>query len=339
MTLLIFSGNSNPQLANRITENLGTELGRATIGRFSDGEVRVEIHDNVRGRDVFILQSSCFPTNDNLMELLIVADAMRRASARRITAVMPYFGYARQDRRSRSARVPISSKLVADMLTAAGFDRLLTVDLHAEQVQGFFNFPVDNLYTTQIMAQDIAGICGQPPIVVSPDVGGVVRARALTQELHGADLAIIDKRRTAVNKTDVMHLIGEVQGRFALLVDDIVDTAGTLCKAAAMLKDSGASRVLAYATHPVLSGQAIDNINRSQLDQLVVMDTIPLSEAARQCARIRQISLGKLLAEAIRRVSGGQSLSAMPKSKILPLFSESSSCSAASLFPASEKVL
>jgi ribose-phosphate pyrophosphokinase len=286
-------------------------MGNAEVGSFSDGEVAVEINENVRGHDVFIIQSTCLPTNDNLMELVILADALRRASASRITAVIPYFGYARQDRRVRSARVPISAKVVADMIAGVGIDRVMTVDLHADQVQGFFNIPVDNVYGSPVLLADIVRCNYKNLTVVSPDVGGVVRARAFAKQLDDADLAIIDKRRPQANEAQVMNIIGDVAGQTCVIVDDMVDTAGTLCKAAAALKDHGAEKVVAYCTHPVLSGNAIENISSSALDELVVTDTIPLSEPASNCDRIRQLSLDNLLAEAIRRVSNEESISAM----------------------------
>ncbi|HCB41349.1 MAG TPA: ribose-phosphate pyrophosphokinase, partial [Gammaproteobacteria bacterium] len=271
----------------------------------------VEINENVRGSDVFIVQSTCAPTNDSIMELLVMADALRRASAGRITAVVPYFGYARQDRRVRSARVPITAKVVADMLTTVGIDRLLTVDLHADQIQGFFDIPVDNVYGTPILLEDIKKQNYDDLMVVSPDVGGVVRARAVAKQLNDCDLAIIDKRRPKANTSQVMHIIGEVEGRTCILVDDMVDTAGTLCKAAEALKDHGASKVVAYATHAVLSGPAIDNLNASKMDELVITDTIPLSATGKTCKRIRQLSLAPMLAECIRRINNEESLSAM----------------------------
>ncbi len=306
----IFTGNATPELARSVAEILDMPLGSALVDRFSDGEILVEIQENVRGDDVFIIQSTCAPTNDHLMELIIMVDALRRASASRITAVVPYFGYARQDRRVRSARVPISAKVVADMMTGVGINRVLTVDLHADQVQGFFDVPVDNIYGSPVLIDDILRNNFEDLLVVSPDIGGVVRARAFAKQLS-SDLAIIDKRRPQANQTQVMNVIGEVEGRTCILVDDIIDTAGTLCSAAAALKEQGAARVMAYCTHPVLSGRAIDNLNNSELDQLVVTDTIPLSPAARQCSRVRQISLAPLLAEAVRRVSNEESISAM----------------------------
>ncbi|HEY9036931.1 MAG TPA: ribose-phosphate pyrophosphokinase [Pseudomonadales bacterium] len=309
--LMVFTGNANPDLAQRIADDLGVELGRATVDKFSDGEITVELHENVRGADVFIVQPTCAPTNRNLMELIFLTDALRRSSAGRITAVVPYYGYARQDRRVRSARVPISAKAVADMLVTAGVDRVLTVDLHAEQIQGFFDVPVDNIYGSTALVDDIKAQNHPNLIVVSPDIGGVVRARAFAKQLGELDLAIIDKRRPKANEAQVMNIIGEVAGKTCLLADDMVDTAGTLCKAAAALKEHGAAKVVAYCTHPVLSGKAIENIDGSQLDELVVTDTIPLSEAAKSCSRIRQLSIAALLAESIRRVSNEESISAM----------------------------
>ncbi|HHO70240.1 MAG TPA: ribose-phosphate pyrophosphokinase, partial [Halothiobacillus sp.] len=284
-SLMVFSGNANPALAERIVESLDIQLGKATVTKFSDGEIFVEILENVRGRDVFIVQPTCYPTNDNLMELLVMVDALRRASAYRITAVIPYYGYSRQDRRVRSARVPISAKVVANMLQSVGVDRLLTIDLHADQIQGFFDVPVDNVYASPILLGDIWRQKYPNLIVVSPDVGGVVRARAIAKRLDDADLAIIDKRRPRANVSQVMHIIGEVEGKSCVLVDDIVDTAGTLCKAAEALKTHGAARVVAYCTHAVLSGRAIENIENSALDELVVTDTIPLRETAAACDR------------------------------------------------------
>lgn len=308
--LMVFTGNANPQLADAIAKNIGVPLGYASISKFSDGEVSVELNENVRGKDVFIIQPTCSPTNDSIMELLLMADALHRASANRITAVIPYFGYARQDRRVRSARVAISSKVVADMIGTVGVNRVLTVDLHAEQIQGFFSIPVDNVYGSPVLTDDIERQRYENLIVVSPDVGGVVRARAVAKQLN-VDLAIIDKRRPAANEAQVMHIIGDVAGRSCLIVDDMVDTAGTLCKAADALKEHGAQKVVAYCTHPVLSGPAIENINNSNLDALVVTDTIPLSEEAKSCKHIRQLSMAKLLAESIRRVSNEESISAM----------------------------
>jgi ribose-phosphate pyrophosphokinase len=308
--LMVFSGNANPELANKVAKWLGVPLGRADVIKFSDGEISVELNENVRGQDVFIIQPTCSPTNDNLMELLLMADALHRSSANRITAVVPYFGYARQDRRVRSARVPISAKVVADMLVAAGVNRVLTIDLHAEQIQGFFSIPVDNVYGSVVLVEDVRNQNYENLITVSPDIGGVVRARAFAKQL-GTDLAIIDKRRPKANETEVMHLIGEVKGRTCLIVDDMVDTAGTLCKAADALKDQGAIGVVAYCTHAVLSGNAISNINNSSLDSLVVTDTIPLRGEAVDCKKIRQLPLARFLGESIRRVSNEESVSAM----------------------------
>lgn len=308
--IMIFSGNASRRLAKNIVEHLNLPLGNALVSCFSDGETLVEIQENVRGRDIFIIQSTSSPCNDNLMELIIMADALRRASAARITAVVPYFGYARQDRRVRSARVPITAKIVADMMASVGISRLVTVDLHADQIQGFFYMPVDNLYSTPIMLDDIHHQKYKEAMVVSPDVGGVIRARAIAKRLSG-DLAIIDKRRPQPNEAQVMHIIGDVKDRNCVIVDDIVDTAGTLCKAVDALKENGASKVYAYITHPVLSGKAIDIINSSNLDELVVSDTIELSEQAKQCSKIRCITLSHMIAEAIRRISGAGSLSRM----------------------------
>jgi len=287
------------------------DLGAADVSQFSDGEISVEIHENVRGKDVFVIQPTCAPTNDNLMELLLTIDALRRASASRITAVVPYFGYARQDRRVRSARVPISAKVVADMMVSVGVDRVLTVDLHAEQIQGFFTCPVDNVYASPILNDDIVASKFKDVVVVSPDIGGVVRARAIAKQLDDADLAIIDKRRPRANESEVMNLIGDVEGRTAIMVDDMVDTAGTLCSAANALKERGAKKVVAYCTHAVLSGKALDNVRNSQLDELVVTDTIPLSAEARSISKIRQLTIADLLAESIRRVSNEESISAL----------------------------
>ncbi len=309
--LMVFTGNANPELAQKIANRLYLSLGKASVGKFSDGEIAVELNENVRGKDVFVVQPTCAPTNDNLMELLVMIDALRRASAARITAVVPYFGYARQDRRVRSARVPITAKVVADMMVTVGVDRVLTVDLHAEQIQGFFGCPVDNVYGSPVLNEDILACNYDNLIVVSPDIGGVVRARAIAKQLDDADLAIIDKRRPQANEAQVMNLIGEVDGRICLLVDDMVDTAGTLCKAADALKERGASKVLAYCTHAVLSGRALDNIMGSQLDELVVTDTIPLSAEARAISKIRQLTISDLLAESIRRVSNEESISAL----------------------------
>ena len=309
--LALFTGNANPALAHDIARHLRLPVGRASVGRFSDGEVNIEIMENVRGRDVFIVQPTCPPTNDNLMELLLMTDACRRASAKRITAVVPYFGYARQDRRPRATRVAIAAKLVANMIASAGVDRLLTVDLHADQIQGFFDIPVDNVYASPVLLGDAWKQKHENMIVVSPDVGGVVRARALAKRLDDAELAIIDKRRPRPNESKVMNIIGEVEGKSCMLIDDMVDTAGTLCQAAQALKDEGAIRVVAYITHPVLSGAAIERISKSVLDELVVTDTIPLSDEARGCKRIRQLTVSGLLAETIRRISDDDSVSSL----------------------------
>ena len=309
-SLMVFTGNANPKLAADVAQRLHIHLGRAKVGRFSDGEVMVELLENVRGKDVFVLQSTCAPTNDNLMEVMVMVDALKRASAGRITAAMPYFGYARQDRRPRSARVAITAKVVADMLTGAGVNRLLTMDLHSDQIQGFFDIPVDNIYASPILLSDVWKNNYPNLIVVSPDVGGVVRARALAKEMD-ADLAIIDKRRPKPNVAKVMNIIGDVVGRTCLIMDDMVDTANTLCEAANALKEKGATRVLAYCTHPVLSGPAIERIENSAMDELVVTDTIPLSEAARACKRIRQLSTAELLAETIRRINNEESVSSL----------------------------
>ncbi|MEW5837271.1 MAG: ribose-phosphate diphosphokinase [Pseudomonadota bacterium] len=309
--LMVFAGNANPELAQRVAENLDLPLGQATVTKFSDGETYVEILENVRGRDVFVIQPTCQPTNDNLMELMVMADALRRASAGRITAVIPYYGYSRQDRRVRSARVPITAKVVANMLQGVGFDRVLTIDLHAEQVQGFFDIPVDNVYASPIQLGDIWRQQHKKLTIVSPDVGGVVRARALAKRLDDVDLAIIDKRRPKANVAEVMHIIGEVKDRSCVIIDDIVDTAGTLCKAAEALKKHGASKVIAYATHAVLSGKAIDNINGSDLDEVVVTDSIPLSPAAQACSRIRVLSVAGMLGETIRRIHTDESVSSL----------------------------
>ncbi len=307
-SLMVFAGNASAGLAENVVKHLGISLGRASVGKFSDGEIAVELLENVRGRDVFILQSTCAPTNDNLMELLTVADALKRASAGRITAAIPYFGYARQDRRPRSVRVPISAKLVANMLATAGINRVLTVDLHADQIQGFFDIPVDNIYATPILIHDILQQRIENLTVVSPDIGGVVRARAVAKVLN-TDLAIIDKRRPKANVAEVMNIIGDIQGRTCLIVDDMIDTANTLCKAASALKERGAERVLAYATHPVFSGEAVSRIASSDIDQVVVTDTIALSDAARNCDRIRQVTIAGLLAETMRRISNEESVS------------------------------
>ena len=309
--LMLFSGGSNEALAQRVAQQLHLSLGNIDVGRFSDGEVTVEVHENVRGKDVFLMQSTCAPTNDNIMELLIMADAMHRASAQRVTAVVPYYGYARQDRRPRSARVAISAKVVADMISTVGIDRILTVDLHADQIQGFFNIPVDNIYGSPVLVDHILAQRYENPIVVSPDVGGVVRARANAKQIDDLDLAIIDKRRPQANVTKVMNVIGDVKGKTCIMVDDIVDTAGTLCTAAEALKEEGAAAVVCYITHAVFSGPAIERIANSEIDRMVVTDTIPLSEAANACEKIHQLSLDRLLAESIRRVSNEESISAM----------------------------
>ncbi|TWO81877.1 ribose-phosphate pyrophosphokinase [Denitratisoma oestradiolicum] len=309
-SLMVFTGTANPKLATDAVKRLNMSLGRAQVARFSDGEINVEILEHVRGRDIFILQSTCAPTNDNLMELVILADALKRASAARITAAIPYFGYARQDRRPRSARVPITAKVVANMLQAAGVQRVLTVDLHADQIQGFFDIPVDNIYAAPVLLADIAKQRYEDLLVVSPDVGGVVRARAFAKHLE-SDLAIIDKRRPKANVSEVMNIIGDVEGRTCVIMDDIVDTAGTLCKAAQALKEHGAKRVLAYCTHPVLSGAAIEKIKDSSLDELVVTDTIPLRADARACDRIRVVSIAELMAETIIRISNDESVSSL----------------------------
>ncbi|WP_186136454.1 ribose-phosphate pyrophosphokinase [Burkholderia gladioli] len=312
--LMVFTGNANPALAQKVVDNLGIPLGKAMVSRFSDGEIQVEIQENVRGKDCFVLQSTCAPTNDNLMELMIMVDALKRASAGRITAAIPYFGYARQDRRPRSARVAISAKIVANMLEIAGVERIITMDLHADQIQGFFDIPVDNIYATPILLGDLRKQNHPDLLVVSPDVGGVVRARALAKQLN-CDLAIIDKRRPKANAAEVMNIIGEVEGRTCVIMDDMVDTAGTLCKAAQVLKQRGAKRVFAYATHPVLSGGAAARIDASELDELVVTDTIPLSAESLGCAKIRALSSADLLAETFARIRRGDS--------VMSLFAES----------------
>ena len=309
--MAIFSGNAHPDLANDIARVLHVPLAKAQVGRFSDGEINVEILENIRGRETFIIQPTCPPTAENLMELLVMVDAAKRASASRITAVIPYFGFARQDRRSRAARVPITAKLVAKMIGVAGVDRVLTVDLHADQIQGFFDIAVDNVYASPILLGDVWKQKYEDMVVVSPDVGGVVRARALAKRLDDADLAIIDKRRQRANQSEVMNIIGEVEGKNCVLIDDMVDTAGTLCQAATALKARGAITVAAYITHPVLSGPAVDRISESELDEMVVTDTIPLREAARACAKIRQLSTAELLAETMRRISDEESVSSL----------------------------
>lgn len=310
-SMKLFTGNANPSLAKDVAKHLNIPLGQAIVGKFSDGETSVEIIEHVRGQDSFIIQPTCAPTNDNLMELIIMADALRRSSASSITAVVPYFGYGRQDRRVRSARVPITAKVVADMMSAVGITRIITVDLHADQIQGFFYIPVDNVYATPIMLDDMRSKKMSNPVVVSPDIGGVVRARATAKRLNDCDLAIIDKRRPRANEAEVMHIIGDVNGRDCVIVDDMVDTGGTLCQAAKALKAQGATSVTAYSTHPVLSGAAVNNIMNSALDELVVTDTIPLRENARQCPKIRQLSISDLLAETIYRVNHKESVSSM----------------------------
>ena len=309
-SLMVFTGNANPKLAEDVVRHLHINLGRATVGRFSDGEIMVEIMENVRGKDVFVLQSTCQPTNDNLMEILVIVDALKRASAARVTAAIPYFGYARQDRRPRSARVAITAKVLANMLSSVGVDRVLTMDLHSDQIQGFFDIPVDNVYATPILLGDVWKHGFQDLVVVSPDVGGVVRARAVAKRLE-SDLAIIDKRRPKPNVASVMNVIGDVEGRTCVIMDDMVDTANTLCEGAKALKEHGAVKVLAYCTHPVLSGNAVERIAVSQLDELVVTDTIPLSEKAKSCPRIRQLSIAGLLAETMLRISNEDSVSSL----------------------------
>lgn len=310
--MIVFTGNANPRLAQDISGYLQMPLGKMTLGRFSDGEVMVEVMENVRGKDVFIVQPTCAPTNDNLMELLVMVDAMRRASASTVTPVIPYLGYSRQDRRPRSARVPITAKVVAKMIGSVGIDRILTVDLHADQIQGFFDVPVDNVYASPVLLGDVwKHYSMKDVIVVSPDVGGVVRARALAKRLDDADLAIIDKRRPRPNEAKVMNIIGDVKDKICIVIDDLVDTAGTLCEAARALKENGAARVVAYCTHPVLSGKAVSNIEGSVLDELVVTDTIPLRDEARCCDRIRQLSVAEMLAESMRRINNAESVSSL----------------------------
>ena len=310
-TLALFAGNANPALATDIARHLQIPLGRAYVGRFSDGEVNVELMENVRGRDVFIVQPTCPPANDTLMELLVMVDACRRASAARITAVVPYFGYARQDRRPRATRAAITAKLVANMISSAGVNRLLTIDLHADQVQGFFDIPVDNVYASPVLLGDAWKQAYRNVVIVSPDVGGVVRARAFAKRLDDADLAIIDKRRPRPNESKVMNIIGDIKGKVCMVVDDMIDTAGTLCQAAQALKDEGAEKVVAYAAHAVLSGEAVGRISRSALDEVVITDTVPLSAEARACPRIRQLSVAALLAETIRRIRDEESVSSL----------------------------
>ena len=310
-SLKIFSGNSNIDLSEKIAKKIGIPIGKAFVGRFSDGEVQVELHEDVRGKDVFIIQSTCNPTNENLMELLIMVDALKRSSASRVTSVIPYFGYSRQDRRARSMRVPISAKVVANLISTVGTNRLLTLDLHSDQEQGFFDIPVDNIYGSPILISDMWKKKYPNIVVVSPDTGGVVRARAVAKQLGIDELAIVDKRREKANESEVMNIIGDVKSKTCLIVDDMVDTAGTLAKASIALKDHGANAVMAYATHPVLSGKAIENINNSDIDELVVTDTIPLSKEAKDCQKIRQLSVSSLLAESIIRVHSEQSLSSL----------------------------
>jgi len=307
----LFAGNATPDLAKKVAKRLYIELGDAVVGRFSDGEISVQINENVRGSDVFILQSTCAPTNDNLMELIVMVDALRRASAGRITAVIPYFGYARQDRRVRSARVPITAKVVADFLSSVGVDRVLTVDLHAEQIQGFFDVPVDNVFGSPVLLEDMKNRDFDDVVVVSPDIGGVVRARAIAKLLNDTDLAIIDKRRPQANVSQVMHIIGDVEGRDCIIVDDMIDTGGTLCKAAEALKEHGAKRVFAYATHPILSGTAAENLRNSVIDEVIVTDSIPLSDELKALDIVKVLTLADMLAETIRRISNEESISAM----------------------------
>lgn len=307
----LFAGNATPELARKIADRLYIKLGEADVGRFSDGEISVQINENVRGADVFIIQSTCNPTNDNLMELIVMVDALRRASAGRITAVMPYFGYARQDRRVRSARVPITAKVVADFLSSVGVDRVLTVDLHAEQIQGFFDVPVDNVFGSPVLLEHMKQQQFDNPVMVSPDIGGVVRARAMAKLMNDADLAIIDKRRPKANESQVMHIIGDVAGRDCIMVDDMIDTGGTLCKAAEALKKHGAKRVFAYATHPVFSGNAVENLSNCDIDEVVVTDSIPLDPRMIDTGIVTQLTLSGMLSEALRRVSNEESISAM----------------------------
>ncbi|MBK4764958.1 MAG: ribose-phosphate pyrophosphokinase [Pantoea sp. Brub] len=307
----LFTGNAVPELAHRIANRLYTRLGNASVGRFSDGEISVEINENVRGGDIFIIQSTCSPTNDNLMELVVIVDALRRASASRITAVIPYFGYSRQDRRVRSARVPITAKIVADFLSNVGVDRVLTVDLHTEQIQGFFDVPVDNVFGSPVLLEDMLHLNLENPVVVSPDIGGVIRARAIAKLLNDSDMAVIDKRRPNVNVSQIMHVIGDVNNRNCILVDDMIDTGSTLCKAAEALKERGAKCVFAYATHPIFSGNAVQNLYESSIDQVIVCDTIPLSQQIKALPNVRLLTLSGMLAEAIRRISNAESISSM----------------------------
>ena len=308
----IFTGSANPELAAEVSKILGIEISQAEVGQFSDGEIKIQIEDNVRGHDTFIIQSTCAPTNKNVMEIMLIADALKRSSASKVTAIVPYYGYARQDRRVRSARVPISAKVVADMFASVGIDRVLTIDLHSETIQGFFDMPADNVYATKLMVEDISKNYSKDNLViVSPDVGGVVRSRALAKYLDGLDLAIIDKRRDAANESEVMNIIGDVAGKECIVPDDIIDTAGTLCNAAKALKDSGASKVSAYITHPVLSGPAIERISNSEIDELVVTNSIPLTQDGQKCSKIRVISIAPLISECIKRLSNEESLSAV----------------------------
>lgn len=311
LIMKLFTGNAIPELAQKIAERLYTILGKASVGRFSDGEVSVQINENVRGGDIFIIQSTCAPTNDNLMELIVMVDALRRASAARITAVIPYFGYARQDRRVRSARVPITSRVVANFLSSVGIDRILTVDLHAEQIQGFFDVPVDNVFSSPILLEDMLQQSFNNPIIVSPDIGGVIRARAIAKLLNDTDMAIIDKRRPRANISQIMNIIGDVCNRDCILIDDMIDTGGTLCEAAEVLKERGAKRVFAYATHPIFSGNAYDNIKHSMIDEIIICDTIPLNQKMKSLSNIRILTLSGMLAETIRRISNEESISAM----------------------------
>lgn len=308
--MMVFTGNANPELAQRVVNQLHIPLGNAQVGKFSDSEINIQIYENVRGRDVFIIQPTCFPTNDNLMELVLIADALKRSSAARVTAVIPYFGYSRQDRRPRSTRVPISAKVSADIISGAGIDRVLTVDLHADQIQGFFNIPVDNIYASPLLLSDIRDKHFENPLIVSPDIGGVVRARAFAKQLD-VNLSIIDKRRPRANQAEVMNIIGDVEGMDCIIVDDMVDTAGTLAQAAAALKKQGAKSVQAYCTHPVLSGAALTNLENSELDELVITNTIPLRGEASQSTKIRQLDMAPLLAESVRRISNAESISAI----------------------------
>lgn len=313
LNIKLFTGNAIPKLAKLIANKLYTNLGNAIVSRFSDGEISVQINENVRGSDVFIIQSTCAPTNDNLMELVVIIDALRRSSAGRITAVIPYFGYARQDRRIRSARVPITAKVVADLLSSTGVDRLLTVDLHAEQIQGFFDVPVDNVFGSLVLLEDMFNKKISKPVIISPDIGGVVRARAIAKLLNDSDMAIIDKRRPLANELQIMNIIGDVSNRNCILIDDMIDTAGTLCKAAEALKNNGAKNIFAYATHPVFSGKAADNLKKSVIDEIIVCDTIPLSSDIQSLSKVHTLTLSGMLAEAIRRINHEESISEMFK--------------------------